>query len=734
MIIVKRWQSKWVSMNQTLNISIQGMHCAGCAAKIERALIAQPGVISAAVLLTLNRAQLVFDDQLTIVDTLIKQVRSFGYTVEEIPADVSLLTQAEDLRRQANLEKHYYKITFQISALLTLPLIVYLGLSAGGQLDMHDKTALYIQMLFSGLVQVIGGRIFYRGAWNDLRKRTIGMDTLVAAGTTIVYLFSVYATLFARHGQHAFFETSALLIAFILFGKWLEVRARGDATAALLGLMQHSARTATVVVNDVYHEIAATALLPGDYFVVRAGDIVPADGILQSGEALFDESMLTGEAMPVLKTVNSKIFSGTVNVDGVVIAVMEKTAADSILSKIVSALINAQQKRPKLQRLADRIAAKFSLLVFMLALFTCILWVTVIAPGDLAAALWRTAAVLVAACPCAIGLATPLAIMAATGRAMQKGIVFRDGEALERAAKVDCIVFDKTGTLTENNPVLESMNCYNDFVDTDCRRIAASLGELSKHPLSRALAAVTPERESLTGARELTGKGIVADATGRRVLLGSASFMGEHSVAINQDATSTGSVVYLAVDGLLAAEFLMIDRVRSDVRVVIQQLENSGIKPVIASGDTEKSVENAALAAGISEYYYALTPFAKIELVKKLQKNGFIVAMCGDGINDAVALTGADVGISVAGSADVAQLSAAVNILRKDLAAIADVFVISRATIKNIKQNFIWAIIYNVIMLPLAMLSDVSPALCGLAMSLSSVSVALNALRLRGAR
>ncbi|MFA6074287.1 MAG: cation-translocating P-type ATPase [Negativicutes bacterium] len=720
-------------MNRTLNISIQGMHCAGCAGKIERALKLQNGVVNATVILALNRAKIVFEEKLVLSPLLISLVSDFGYTVTEIPADVSLVEQAEDMQKSADAEKHKYKITFQLSALLTLPLLMYLGLAASGQMDMHNKMALYVQMLFSGLVQIIGGRIFYRGAWNDLRKWTIGMDMLVAAGTSIVYLFSVYAALFTRH-QHAFFETSALLIAFILFGKWLEIRARGDATAALRQLMQNSARTATVLIDSAYQEIAAAALLPGDVFVLRAGDVAPADGSLLTGEALFDESMLTGEALPVFKSIDSKIFSGTVNVDGAITVVVEKVAADSVLAKIVDALMNAQQKRPKLQRIADRIAAKFSLVVFFLAIVTFLLWLFVFAPGDFSAALWRAAAVLVAACPCAIGLATPLAIMAATGRALKLGMVFRDGEALERAASVDCLIFDKTGTLTTNQPIVESMDTFNKFSDSDCIKLAASLGSLSKHPFSKTLAMFTTERLDLSETREIIGKGIIAMESGREVLLGSARFMRENAIDVVAATADMAGNVYLAVAGQLAAEFKLADKLRDNAKRIVETLIGQDIKPIIASGDTEASVVHIAEATGISEYYYALTPFDKIELVKKLQLQSSIVAMCGDGINDAVALAGADVGIAVAQGADVAQLSAAVNVLRDDLELIAEIFVISRATIRNIKQNFAWAIVYNIVMLPLAMFSDISPALCGLAMSLSSVSVALNALRLRSAK
>ena len=717
-------------MNRTLNINIQGMHCAGCSGKVERALKSQSGVVNAIVILALGRAKIVFDDKLTAGVELINLVRDFGYTVTEIPADISLVEQAENMQNHALAEKRKYKITFQLSALLTLPLIMYLGLAAGGQIDMHNKSALYVQMLFSGLVQIIGGRIFYFGAWNDLRNRTIGMDMLVAAGTSIVYLFSVYAALFTQH-QHAFFETSALLIAFILFGKWLEVRARGDATAALRQLMQNSARTATVVLAGVQQEIAATALLPGDIFVLRAGDVAPADGTLLTGEALFDESMLTGEALPVLKSLDSKIFSGTVNLDGAITVAVEKVAADSVLAKIVEALMNAQQKRPKLQRIADRIAARFSLVVFALAIVTLLLWLIVFEPGDFGAALWRAAAVLVAACPCAIGLATPLAIMAATGRALQLGLVFRDGEALERAASVNCLVFDKTGTLTTSQPMIEAIRTYNESADNDCIKIAASLGALSKHPFSQALALATTERLELFEPREVIGKGMTACESGRTVALGSARFMRDQGVEMDAGAAQLDGNVYLAVAGQLVAEFKLVDQLRANARQIVEKLVSQGIRPIIASGDTQLSVQRIAAATGISEYYFALTPLAKSELIKKLQLQGAVVAMCGDGINDSVALAGADVGIAVAHGADVAQLSAAVNLLRDDLALIAEIFVISQATIRNIKQNFAWAMVYNIIMLPLAMFSSISPALCGLAMSLSSVSVALNALRLR---
>ena len=715
---------------RTTNISIHGMHCAGCAAKVERALKALPGIEGVNVMLTLSRAQIIYDETKLEDGAILAAVRTFGYTSEVIRANQSLYLQAESMRIAAAREKMHYKISFQLSALLTLPLLGYMVYMAAGMTGGHNALSSIVQACLSGLVLVVGGRIFFVGAWHDAKKFTIGMDGLVALGALIVYGFSLYNAFLMRHPAHAYFETPALLLAFVLFGKWLEVRARSDASESLRQLMSSAAREAVVEIGGENKIIAAEAILPQDVYVLRAGDVVPADGEVVSGEALVDEALLTGEAVPVMKTAGSRVSAGTVNTNGLLKVRATAAVADSILAKIVDALINAQAKRPRLQRIADIVASRFSLAVMLCAVLTFVLWALFIQPDDWGTAIWRAAAVMVVACPCAIGLATPLAIMAATGRMLKAGVVFRDGEALERAAKTQVLIFDKTGTLTTGELIVQQVHVTNQEDATYIQTLAASMAAMSGHPLSKALAAHTSRRVDIGSIHEIAGAGVTAIANGRRVALGSREFIGEAKIS-NCSQAMLNSTVFLAIEGEVAGGFELSDYLRDDAVATVERLRACGIEPVIASGDIQDKVASIASAVGITEYYYRQSPFDKRELVDKYQADGCVVAMCGDGINDAVALAQADVGIAVAASADVAQLTAAVNVLRNDLGAIADVFVMSKATIRNIKQNFVWAAVYNIVMIPVAMFSGISPALCGLMMALSSVSVALNALRLR---
>jgi P-type Cu+ transporter len=629
------------------------------------------------------------------------------------------------------------------------------------------RTLQWLQLLLATPVVAWGGAPFFARGWTSLRTRRLNMFTLIALGTGVAWLFSVVATLapglfpatFREHGGvvGVYFEAASAITVLVLVGQVLELRARhrtGAALRALLGLVPKQARR--IDASGVEQDVAIAEIVPSDRLRVRPGEKVPVDGVVIEGASSVDESMVTGEPIPVEKGKGAKVTAGTVNGTGTFLMRAERVGGDTLLAQIVRMVADAQRTAPPIQRLADRIAAWFVPLVVAIAVVTFIVWAVVGPEPRLAHALVNAVAVLIIACPCALGLATPISIMVGVGRGATMGILFKDARALERLQEVDTIVVDKTGTLTEGKPRVVAVEATDDtkVPREEMLRLAASLEQASEHPLAGAFVA-----EARKTGRELarveefasvTGQGIRGTIEGRRVVIGNQALMSSVGVSVEghdararaEERRNAGeTVVYVALEGSLAGFVAVADPIKPTTAEAIRRLHDDGVRIVMLTGDSATNARAVASRLGIDEVEAEVTPIRKADVVRRLRAEGRVVAMAGDGINDAPALAEADVGIAMGTGTDVAIESAAVVLVKGDLSGIARARALGRATMRNIRQNLLFAFLYNALGIPIAagvlypafgLLLD--PMMAGAAMSLSSVSVVVNALRLRRAR
>ncbi len=749
-------------MEQTVRLAIDGMHCANCAANIEKHYRNTPGVTDVAVNLANNTGRVTFDAEQATVDDMLRVFDDLSFTAEIIPDDAPLVDE-ERRAKEAARARHDRSVFIAATALTVL--IVAIGMIPGWHMAVGEWLAAFfpngepthVQAMFAGDLALLAltipvqfgcGARFYRGAWGSLRSGSANMDVLVALGTSIAFLFSLWITFLpvmtgewtdaevalSINDGMPYFETCAMLITFVLLGKMLEARAKGATNQAIEALMNLTPPTAHVLREGMEMEVPLAQVMAGDMVLVRPGEKMPVDGTVMEGATEADESMLTGEALPVTKGPGDTVTCGTQNTTGAIIVRAQRVGADSTLARIVRAVEEAQGSKAPVQRIADRIASIFVPAILLIAAATFCAWFFFVPPqGDdasLARALMPAIAVICVACPCALGLATPTALMVGMGKGAQLGVLIKDGEVLERLSGLQAAVFDKTGTLTEGHPVVVKSD-----VPAEALRLAAALEEKSEHPLARAVvtyaqrAAVVADGDQVVEVERfeaLPGQGVRGAVEGHEVFVGAPTA---------EDDAAQGSQIF--IDGLRAGSLVFRDEPRPDAARVIRQLrDDHAVSSFMVTGDAAAPAHEVAQEVGISpdRVFAGVKPLEKAAIVEKLRggaEEPVITAFIGDGINDAPALAAADVGVAMAAGTDVALDAGSVVLMRDRLGDLITALRLSQATLRKIKQNLFWALVYNCIMIPLAAVGILAPALAGAAMALSSVSVVGNSLLLK---
>ncbi|WP_437934481.1 heavy metal translocating P-type ATPase [Sorangium sp. So ce341] len=746
----------------TVNLTVEGMTCAACVRRIERALLALPGVSDAKVNLVTRTATVTFDPTAASTKTLVAAIERAGYSVPESSAAPGSTTVAPADRAAAaeeslDRERRVLWRDFVISLVLSVPLLV-LGMSHGRIPGADGTIGRFVQLALATAVVVGPGRRFFRLAWVALRHRAADMNTLVALGTGAAWVYSAIAVVapqlfpHAEHGMrpHVYFEAVGAIISFVLLGKLLETRARKRLTDAVRGLVALQPRTARRLRGDLEEEIPAANLAPGDLVRVRPGERMPSDGEVVSGASAVDESMLTGESLPVDKGAGAAVFGGTLNQSGQLTVRITKTGADTALAHIVEAVEQAQGSKPPIARLADTVSGVFVPVVLGIATLAFLAWVAMDPSAvGLAAAVERFVAVLVIACPCALGLATPAAVAVGTGRGAELGVLVKGGTALEAASRLDTVLVDKTGTLTAGRPQLAAVKALGEVSENELLRLVGSAELGSEHPVAKALVEGARGRSLPLSApedfRADAGRGVVARIDGREVRIGTSRYLAELGIdATPLEELAEGLARYgntpsfVAVDGRLAGLVAVADLPTPEAKEAVAALHRLGVRVAMVTGDRGATARAVAQQLGIDEVFAEVRPEDKARIVREERERGHVVAMVGDGINDAPALAGAHVGIAVASGTDIAVAAADVALLRGGIGALPTALALSRATLRTIRQNLFWAFIYNVVGIPIAAgalypLTGwlLSPVLASAAMSLSSVSVLLSSLRLR---
>ncbi|MEG0260874.1 MAG: copper-translocating P-type ATPase, partial [Lysinibacillus sp.] len=600
----------------------------------------------------------------------------------------------------------------------------------------------YMQWALASVVQFVIGWQFYKGAYFALRNKSANMDVLIVLGTSAAYFYSVYVVLSNREhiamgGSHLdlYFETSAVLITLILLGKLFEARAKGHSSDAIKKLLNLQPKTAFVERDGVMTEIDAKDVVLGDILVIRPGSSIPVDAEVVSGSSAVDESMLTGESIPVDKEIGSKVFAATVNSNGTLRVKATSVGSHTVLSSIIKVVEDAQGSKAPIQRLADQISGIFVPIVVGIAALTFIITYFFVG-AEFVTALENTIAVLVIACPCALGLATPTSIMAGSGRAAEMGVLFKTAEALEQTRAVETIIFDKTGTITKGKPVITNFYVNRAFDEQEVIRLIAQAEKSSEHPLAQAIVQFAEKHTTIKAAtnfKAVAGHGIEAEIDGKSIIVGTPRLFEKHQIELREIESfdeQGKTIMYGAIDGVHAATLAVADEIKETAPEAIKALHDLGIKTVMLTGDAEAVAQSIAAQVGIDEVISGVLPAEKADVVKKLQQHGK-VAMVGDGINDAPALATADIGIAMGTGTDVAIEAADITIMQGDLLRVVSAVKMSQATVRNIKQNLFWALAYNSIGIPIAAAGFLAPWLAGAAMAFSSVSVVLNALRLQ---
>jgi Cu+-exporting ATPase len=715
---------------ESFTLAITGMTCASCSSRVEKALGKVPGVLDASVNLATEQAT-VKVAQGTSAMTLIAAVERAGYGAQ-LPQQASSAPVAP-----AHRLPDWWPVA--LAMLLSLPLAAPM---LGSLFDRHWMLPGWLQMALATPVQFWLGARFYRAGWKAVRAGSGNMDLLVAVGTSAAYGLSAYLLLTGADAMHLYFEASAVVISLVLLGKFLEARAKRQTTEAIRSLQALRPLTARVRLDGVDRDLPIESIRVGDLVVIRPGERVPVDGVIEEGNSQIDESLLTGEALPADKQPGDTVTGGAINAQGVLIARTTAVGAETTLARIIRLVENAQAAKAPIQRLVDKVSAVFVPVVMGIAGLTFIAWWAL--GGNAEVAILNAVAVLVIACPCALGLATPTAIMAGTGVAARHGILIKDAEALELAHKVNTVVFDKTGTLTDGTPHVVACVAANGSDRQDVLRIAAALQSGSEHPLARAVlaeaAAASVAPQPARAQRALPGRGIAGEVEDTLYWLGNRRLMAENDVATaalddaaaeQEAAGRTVSWLARAGDRHVLGLLAFGDAVKAGAAAAVANLKARGIATVMLTGDNRGAAQAAAAALGIDSVMAEILPADKAAQVSQLKTAGRTVAMVGDGINDAPALAAADVGVAMSSGSDVAMHTAGITLMRGDPALVADAIDISQRTYAKIRQNLFWAFVYNVVGIPLAAAGLLNPVIAGAAMAFSSVSVVTNALLLK---
>jgi len=741
----------------TAEIPITGMTCANCAATVERTLNKKvPGVLKASVNFATERASVEYIPSLTTIDEMVGAIEKAGYGAIR-PDETMAVEDVELAAREAEIKNQTRK--FAIGILFTAPLFF---LSMGRDFDLFGlwSHAVWINWLFLALatpVQFYTGGDYYTGGWKSLKNGSANMDVLVAMGSSVAYFYSLAVLFYTPLGEHVYFETSAVIITLIKLGKMLEARTKGRTGGAIRKLMGLRPKTATLMEGEKEREIPLSQVKAGDIIVVRPGESIPVDGVVLEGESTVDESMLTGEPIPVDKYTGAKLTGGTINGEGRIKFEAKRVGKDTALAQIIRLVQEAQGSKAPIQTLADRVAAVFVPAVIGIASLTFILWWSI--GGEFVPAMIRMVAVLVIACPCALGLATPTAIMAGTGKGAEKGILFKNSEALEMATKMDTIVLDKTGTITLGKPAVVNVIVSDSLMKNEdgLLSLSASAERGSEHPLGLAIVKEAEKRGIVLSEpesfRALRGLGVQAKINGHDVLVGKPNWFydlafdfldAEEQIRALQDEGKT--VMLVVVDKKLAGLIAVADTVKPDSEKAIGRLHEQNLKVVMLTGDNTQTARAIASKMNIDEILAEVRPDEKSAKVKDLQDKGAIVGMVGDGVNDAPALAQADVGLAIGTGTDVAIESGDVILASGNLTGISKAINLSRATMRTVRQNLFWAFFYNMILIPVAagvlypfeflpaFLRQLHPILAAFAMALSSITVVSNSLLLSRAK
>ena len=718
-----------------ITLGVQGMTCASCVARVERTLKKVAGVAEAHVNLATERAAVRYDPMLVGTAEMVAAVEKAGYAAapraEENLEESAAQEDRERRTRRAEYVKQRDMLIF--SVLSSIPVAVV------GMFFMSNAHSIHFLAIFGLIVWYVPGYQFHAAALKNLRHRTADMNTLVSLGTTAAAAYSIY--IMVRDGLQAqtYFEVAAVIITLVLLGRFLEARARGRTSEAIRKLVNLQPRTATVVKAGVEQQVPIADVLPGDLLVIRPGEQIPVDGAVVDGDSSVDESMLTGESMPVEKRPGSSVIGATLNGQGLLRARATRVGRQTVLAQIVRLVEEAQGSKAPIQALADRVAGVFVPVVLSIALLTFLAWWLFAA--DPVHGLLNAVAVLVIACPCAMGLATPTAIMVGTGRGAEKGVLVKGGTALEQADRVNVVLLDKTGTLTQGKPALTDAVSLNGLSRDEMLTLAASAESGSEHPLGRAIAAASPEsafRLPPSAFKSLTGQGVSATVDGRSVLVGKPQLLGLMGVAyapamphMEQLEQLGKTAVLVAADDKLVGVLAVADTLKPEAQSVVAELKALGIEVAMVTGDNQRTASTIAAQLGITRVFAEVSPGDKADVVRKLQAEGRVVAMVGDGINDAPALAQADLGVAIGTGTDVAIAASDITLVSGNLQGVVEGLKLSRKTVRTIRWNLFWAFVYNTLGIPLAALGLLNPIIAAAAMAFSSVFVVTNSLRLR---
>ncbi|WP_407732213.1 copper-exporting P-type ATPase CopA [Pseudocitrobacter faecalis] len=731
-------------LDDSQQLLINGMSCASCVSRVQKALQAVPGVAQARVNLA-ERTALVMGS--ASAADLVHAVEKAGYGAEAIEDD---LKRRERQQETALATMKRFRWQAIVALLVGIPVMIWGMIGDNMMVTDANRSQWLVIGLVTLAVMVFAGGHFYSSAWKSLKNGTATMDTLVALGTGVAWLYSMSVNLwpqwFPMEARHLYYEASAMIIGLINLGHMLEARARQRSSKALEKLLDLTPPSARVVTEDGEKTVPLAEVLPGMTLRLTTGDRVPVDGEITQGEAWFDEAMLTGEPVPQEKSHGDAIHAGTVVQDGSVLFRASAVGSHTTLSRIIKMVRQAQSSKPEIGQLADKISAVFVPAVVAIALFSAAIWYFFGPAPQIVYTLVIATTVLIIACPCALGLATPMSIISGVGRAAEYGVLVRDADALQRASELTTLVFDKTGTLTEGKPQVVAVKTFSGVEEAQALRLAAALEQGSSHPLARAILEKAGDTTlpQVNAFRTLRGLGVSGEAEGHTLLLGNQALLNEQNIStaeleseINAQASRGATPVLLAVDGKAAALFAIRDPLRADSVAALERLHREGYRLVMLTGDNPTTANAIAKEAGIDEVIAGVLPDGKAEAIKNLQRQGQKVAMVGDGINDAPALAQAEVGIAMGGGSDVAIETAAITLMRHSLMGVADALAISRATLRNMKQNLLGAFIYNSLGIPIAagILWPITgtllnPVVAGAAMALSSITVVSNANRL----